>query len=314
MLIAAFVLITPASLLIYSGQRGLLAIAFLILGVANATASVSITPLFEDSAGDGLKITKAFSVYQVTSLICTSVGMLLILPLLSLTGILGETLEIYKLSLLAATSLFMLAALPLLGVKEKEPRQDRFNLTFSETTLKLTGVSALLSFGSGIAVQNIGYYFVRKFSVEAAELGVLGFAQNILIAGATMLAPLLSFHIGLLLAVVCLQLISVPLFVITAISPSFTLAAAFFTIRSTLVNMSNPLVSTLQMSLVESDERTRISMLLTLATTATTALGALIGGRLLDIWIDAPLYVAALVYTLQTLVLYITFKRVVPEG
>ncbi|MEM1508623.1 MAG: hypothetical protein QW291_04020 [Thermofilaceae archaeon] len=76
---------------------------------------MSVTPLFADSAGDSLKMTKAFSVYQIISLACTSIGIFSTPSLLSLSGIFEGTLEIYKLFLLAATSLLMLAALPLTG-------------------------------------------------------------------------------------------------------------------------------------------------------------------------------------------------------
>lgn len=306
--IAAFALALPAGLALYSANKAAVFAAYLLNGLANSMAVVSLNPLVADSAGRREVMEKAFTALQVLSLVSSSAGMLVAAAYPSLGA--ADRVSAYRSMILYAYLGLLAGLVPLLGVREEYrpgPRNG-LRLSFSKVSLELALLAALTGLGAGIGVWNSGYYFSKKFGVEAFELGIRGVAENALLAAATLLAPLASRRLGTLGAVVAFQLASVPLLAATALSPSFVYAAAFFTARSMLMNAANPLLSALQMSLVEEGERARLSMLLTLAFQLPGSIGSAIGGYLMDVQIDLPIYLTSAVYAVQTALLYTLLK------
>jgi len=108
--------------------------------------------------------------------------------------------------------------------------------------------------------------------------------------------------------VVLLQLSSIPLLLAVALSAGFFYAAAIYTLRSAILNATNPLVSSLQMRLVKPEERARMNMLNTLAWQVAGAAGTVLGGNLMDLWLDLPIYLACLIYLTQTIIFYAALR------
>jgi predicted MFS family arabinose efflux permease len=75
-------------------------------------------------------------------------------------------------------------------------------------------------------------------------------------------------------------------------------------LRSALVNAADPLVSSLQMRLVKPEERARMAMLSTLAWQAAGSTGSFLGGHLMDLNVDLPLYATAAVYLAHSALFY----------
>jgi len=75
-----------------------------------------------------------------------------------------------------------------------------------------------------------------------------------------------------------------------------------------LMNACNPLFWSLSMRLVGEEERSRYTMLSTLAWQLAGGFGSAIGGLLMGVNPDYPLYFTAIIYTAGVLLLYGLFK------
>jgi len=139
----------------------------------------------------------AYALSAALSLLSFSLGVALTWPLLGHAPQAGDALAAYKLGLAASALLFALCALPLLGVRERRAAASgRPSLKVSLTALKLAGLAALMGFGAGLGVWNVGYWFARKHGAEAPQLGALSIASNVLIAVSATAAPAVSAKLG----------------------------------------------------------------------------------------------------------------------
>jgi hypothetical protein len=181
----------------------------------------------------------AYALSAALSLLSSSLGAALTWPLLGHAPQAGDALAAYKLGLTASALLFALCALPLLGVRErKAAASGRPSLKVSLTALKLAGLAALMGFGAGLGVWNVGYWFARKHGAEAPQLGALSIASNVLMA-ASAAAPAVSAKLGSALAVAALRAASTPFLAATALSSSLAWASALYVLRSALVNAAD---------------------------------------------------------------------------
>ncbi|MEM2823573.1 MAG: MFS transporter [Thermofilaceae archaeon] len=301
---------SPLSLLLLlAGGSAALATTYALFGFLNAAISVSLGPLFADSVERDKHMDAVFSMSQVLLLVFSSIGAALTWPFLSLSEYLGGLVGAYRATIVFSSILYAVCIPLLYGVKEtRRKRVEGFSLKVSRAALKLAGLSALMAFGAGVGVWNINYWFSRKYGVEAGELGALSIAGNLMMATATALAPVVSSKLGTVAAVVLLQLSSIPLLLAVALSAGFFYAAAIYTLRSAILNATNPLVSSLQMRLVKPEERARMSMLNTLAWQVAGAAGTVLGGHLMDLWLDLPIYLACLIYLTQTIIFYAALR------
>ncbi len=307
--IASLVFSLPGFLMVvFAGERQLLYLGSALLGLGNALTSVSLNPLLADLTPTEMLDTVG-SLSQILNLAGASMGMALSwLPQL-IESSTGSLLYAYRVFMFAGGVASTAGFLFLLMVREKERRDGGFRLTFSRETILLSGLNAVTAFGAGASIWMINYYFTLKFGVEAGEVGTRMLAESLLMIPATSLAPIVSARLGTLYAIVLLQSASIPFLVLTALAPDFITAAAIFTLRSVLMNASNPLFWALSMRLVGEEERSRYTMLSTLVWQAAGGVGSALGGWLMGINLDYPLYFTAAVYVVDLLLLYYLFGR-----
>jgi len=290
-----------------------LLLGFALLGLGNALFAVSLDPLLADVTPPEL-LDFVGSASQVLALAGSLLGLSLAWLPQVLSGRLGGLLAAYRASLLAGGAVSLASLLLLLPVRERRRAAGGIKLTVSREALLLTGLSAVLALGAGASVRMINYYFSVKFGVEAGELGARTMAERLLTIPATSAAPLLSARLGTLNALVLLQLLSIPFLVLTAAAPSFAAAAAAFTVRSALMQAGNPLFWALAMRIVREEERSRYSMLNALAWSAAGGVGSAVGGWLMGLCIDYPLYFTAALYSAELLLLYGLLRRLAPRS
>jgi MFS family permease len=293
-------------IVVFTGSVEALAAGFGLLGLGNALASVSLNPLLADVTPRE-RLDLVSSVSQVLGLAGSSIGLALSWIPQLVAGSTGSLLHAYRSFMFCGGMISVIGFPLLLLVREPGAAGGRFRLGFSREALLLSALSAITALGAGASVWLINYYFASKFSVEAGELGTRMLAETLLMIPLTSLAPILSRRLGTLRAVIALQLSSIPLLALTALAPSFPLAAAVFTLRSALMNAGNPLMWSLSMKLVGEDERSRYTMLNTLAWQLAGGVGSAIGGWLMSANLDSPLYFTASLYLLQVLLLYRLF-------
>ena len=213
--------------------------------------------------------------------------------------------EAYRYSILAA-GLLVLASLPLLSAVVE--RVDGGNAGrgvgplrgLSRYFIGLVFFEALIGFGAAMSIHNIDYYFAKKYNVTSGELGSVFALQQLAMAILMVKLPGLSDRIG---GPLKLYLIvtssSIPLLIGMTLTNNYIIASTLYLVRSILMNVANPLYEAFALGLVDRDKRGVASSLLSLAWSLPASAGRAFGGFLMDIDIELPLRLTALLYSVS---------------
>ncbi|MEZ0346239.1 MAG: MFS transporter [Infirmifilum sp.] len=302
--IASLALSLPGFLLIvFTDKFHPLAVGFAFLGTGNALTAVTLNPLLADITPRD-KLDTVASAFQILSLAGGSAGMLLTWTPQLLGSSIDSLLHAYRLLMIAGGAVTTSGFALLLLVRDPATTRQGLKLTFSRDSLVLAALQAATAIGAGASVWLINYYFAAKFGVEAGELGTRMLAESLILIPATSAAPIISSKLGTLKSLLLLQLASIPFLASTPLAPNFPAAASLFTLRSILMNASNPLLWALTMRIIPEDERSRYTMLNILASQLGGGAGSAIGGYLMSTNLDLPLYFTTTVYLLVSITLY----------
>ncbi len=180
---------------------------------------------------------------------------------------------------------------------------------------RLVIVNIIISLGAGASIHIIDYYFVLKFGISSGELGTLWAAQNLIMGILMLQMPRFSSSVGgALRAYIIIATPSIILLALLIPAPSFTIAATIYVIRSTLMNVANPLYQAFEMSLIPRKFRGRGASLISIAWQIPAGLGRSIGGTLMDVNIDVPIVVTTGLYSLAFILLIAFFPGQVLKG
>ena len=169
---------------------------------------------------------------------------------------------------------------------------------------------ACIGMGAGLVIPYFSVYIKYSLNVSDSVVGsIIAFSQFGTVLGG-LLIPSLSKRFGRVKLAIYCQLISIPfLYSITYTQGIFMMALSFFC-RNTFMNMTSPLLQTMEMDLVAPENRTIMSSMATLADSLFRALGTQLGGILMvKISYEFPYYITILTYALSTLVIYFVFGK-----
>lgn len=179
--------------------------------------------------------------------------------------------------------------------------------------LKLILPSMLIGLGAGLIIPFMNLYFHDRFGLNEAEIGILfAVMQGFMVLG-NLFGPAVSRRLGLVGGVVATQLASVPFMLALGLSGWLPVVIASFFLRSTLMNMNQPLTSHFAMEVVRERDHAVTNSLLALSWFVAWAISADIGGAMIErSGYTTPLLIAAGLYVLAS-VLYWYFFRGVEE-
>lgn len=110
--------------------------------------------------------------------------------------------------------------------------------------------SAFIGFGAGLVIPYLNLYFVERFHMANAGVGlVIGLAQACT-ALAMFIGPAMAKRLGPVKAVVLFQMLSIPFLLITGWAMNVWFASVAVIIRNALMNSSNPIQDSIMMALV----------------------------------------------------------------
>jgi MFS family permease len=110
--------------------------------------------------------------------------------------------------------------------------------------------SAFIGFGAGLVIPYLNLYFVERFDMSNATVGiVIGLAQACT-AVAMFIGPAVAKRLGPVKAVVTFEMVSIPFLLITGWAVNVWLASVAVIIRNALMNSSNPIQDSIMMALV----------------------------------------------------------------
>jgi len=175
---------------------------------------------------------------------------------------------------------------------------------------RFAAYQAILGFGAGLFLTYINLYFVNHLRVSTELYGVISSASTILLAVATLAAPILSERLGSVRGPVSAQLLSVPLLLGLAFITNVPFVVALYLLRGTLMNLGGPALQSFIMSILPPRERSAASSAFNVAFQVTSAAGGVISGFLIaraGYWLDFTL--AAICYFTAMLLLTPWFGR-----
>jgi len=177
--------------------------------------------------------------------------------------------------------------------------------------LKLILPSMMIGLGAGLIIPFMNLYFRDRFGLDAAAIGTLyAVMQGFMVVG-NLFGPAVSRRLGLVGGVVATQLASVPFMLALGLSGWLPLVVASFFLRSTLMNMNQPLSSHFAMEVVREKDHAVTNSLLALSWFVAWAISADIGGAMIERdGYTTPLLIAAALYVGASLLYWYFFRNV----
>jgi MFS family permease len=299
----------------------LLLAASIFEGISEAAILASSSALLAEKVNDE-KRTSVFSFYSFANNMAFGFGSLAISTVLvfELFGFTNSESHILLYILISVLSLVSTSIM--LKVKEsKRPKKKRTNLLdwlprkSKNTLLKFVLTGAIIAFGAGLVVPLMTFWFDLRYGISDAISAPILTVSSILIALATLIAPLLAKKLGLIKAIVVTQITSTFFMFATPISSSYALAGFVYSIRALLMNMANPLSQSMIMGLVPDEERGTASGISGALWRLPNALSTWIGAWLMGIGLLAePFFMAGLFYLISIILFWFFFRKVkMPE-
>ena len=148
--------------------------------------------------------------------------------------------------------------------------------------MKLAVPHALVGIGAGLSIPFMNLYFTQRFALGKASMGlVLGAASATMTIGA-LLTPRIVSRFGLVRATILTEALSIPFFLVLALTLSFPVAVAAYVLRSALMNLSQPLWRNLMMDITPLEWRAAVNGAVMLFWNVGWALSNHWGGKLID--------------------------------
>lgn len=169
--------------------------------------------------------------------------------------------------------------------------------------------NAIVGLGAGMVVPFFSVYLKYALKIDDAAVGaIMAFAQFGCVLGG-LLIPFIANKLGVHKSIFICQLLSVPFLLSIAFPQGVGIVAVSFFIRSSLMNMANPLIQNLGMEMVHPLDRANLSGLMTLSNNLTRALGIFIGGYIMkNISYNVPYYFTVFFY-LCSLIVFVGMYR-----
>jgi len=272
-----------------------LLVASLFSGLIGTVASVSSAPLLMENSTSEER-TYLFSFQSMVSIIMAVVGSLVggLMPGLFngmfglKTGVNGSIVG-YRISLAISIALSLSAMIPILMIQRSAGSNtlrmvDLLNLRnvkSSRTIIKFMIPTAIIGFGAGFVVPLVVPFFKDRYSASSVDVGIISALGNVTLGIATLVTPELARRLSKVKSVVLCEFLSMPFIMFTSLSPTLTLAASSYIVRTALMNMAGPVGTTLQMELVTPTERATTSGLMVMADGIPRSATATISGLLL---------------------------------
>ena len=216
----------------------------------------------------------------------------------------------YRLIFLLSIAFGTATLLPIIQIREhRERTTTKWNVIKSwRAILKFCLINGLIGLGAGLFVSLLPLYLNVKFSASDIEIGVLFAVSNAIMGFSYFVAPKLMEKIGPVKATVFAQTPSILVLLLVPFSSNFVVAALLLTVRSVLMNFATPIIATYTMDLVVREERALVSGITTMAWNGANALGTMLAGQFMEMYLDLPVFLCSIFYAMSIPLFYIFFK------
>ncbi len=299
----------------------LLLAAAIFEGISEAAILASSSALLAEKVNDE-KRTSVFSLYGFAQSIAFGLGSSVIptVAIFELSGFTNTESHILLYILIAVSG--VISTLIMLKVRESERlKKNRTNILdllprkSKNILTKYVLTGAIVAFGAGFVVPLMTLWFNLRYGIPDTISAPILAVSSMLIALATLVAPMLAKELGLVKAIIITQIVSTVFMFATPFSPSYGLAGLVYSMRALLMNMASPMSQSMIMGLVPEDERGTASGISGASWRLPNALSTWIGAGLMGIGLLVePFFLAGLFYIASIILFWFFFRKVkMPE-
>lgn len=211
-------------------------------------------------------------------------------------------------SLVAILPLSLLKPKPLNKVKPLNYKE--FRGFFTKLNVSFLFYTGLIGLGAGMVVPFFGVYLKYMLETTDSVVGmILSFAQLGTVVGG-LSVPLISKRIGTYKTIVMTQILSIPLLIAIGLPQGLIIVAIAFFLRSSLMNMGQPLIRNISMHIASEHHRPLMSSMRAMVNNLTRAMGIFIGGSLMESFsYNMPYAFTILLYAMGTLIFFKLFRK-----
>ncbi|MGL4971378.1 MAG: MFS transporter, partial [Cetobacterium sp.] len=294
----------------------LIKISSSLMGVGYGFPFSSIGVLLIENSGESERV-KVFSrnfIAQSLGTVCASyfAGVLI-----KIFGKIFAAEKVIPLLYLLCVFIILLGFYPLKGLNDidklKKSKEKNFFKGFKEVmsgrALKFVIYNTVIGFGAGLVIPFFSVYLKFSLNIDNEKVGIImGLSQLGLVLGG-FLVPYISKILGREMTVVICQLLSIPFLISIAFPQGVIIMGISFFLRSTLMNLNQPLIQNISLETVEYDNRALMSSIISVSSNATRAISMIVAGYLMEnVSYTAPYYLTVLLYLIGTVIFYRSFK------
>lgn len=288
----------------------------IIFGFGQAAMLTVESPFIYDQADDAERV-HAFSLTFATRNAAFMTGSLL-------TGVLsdffstkyGDGAVSIRYALILISVMSLLAILPLSKIRPRYMAPTKkldfyeFKGFFTKINVLFLLYTGMIGLGAGLIVPFFGVYLKYMLDTTESLVGlILSFAQLGTVIGG-LSVPYLSGKFGNHKIIVITQLLSIPLLIIIGFPQGLIVVAIAFFLRSSLMNMGQPLIRNISMQIIEDHHRPLMSAMRAMLNNFSRAIGILIGGWIMTNYTyNTPYAFTILFYIIGTLIFFSIFKK-----
>ncbi|MEM0288255.1 MAG: MFS transporter [Nitrososphaerota archaeon] len=214
---------------------------------------------------------------------------------------------------LAACTFLSTVLLVKLNESKRESHTVKYGILSSRTRrllLKYIGANIFVAFGAGLVVPLMSQWFAYKYGVPDSVSGPVLGISNVLIAAASLTAPAAAKRLGIVRSIVITQAASTIFMFATPLPSSFTLSGTIYVVRAFLMNVSNPLSSSLIMGMVPDEERGAASGISATFWRMPNSISTYPGSALMRAgFLNMPFYIASALYIVSIALFWLWFKN-----
>nr|WP_321496148.1 MFS transporter [uncultured Methanolobus sp.] len=266
-----------------------------------------------------------FSMYQLIYTGATMAGNLIggVFPavLAKMTAMDASGSLAYRITLLLSLTTIMISFLPLLKVREGKAitHQNKRSYVFStllrsEHTLKMILVYSIYGLGWGLALPYFNVYLDVILNASSDEIGVMFSLAEVLMMIALLFLPGLTERYGKIKIASLVQILSIPFLLMFISTPILYLVGFAYIMRSTLMNLANPILNNFKLEIVSEEQRATMNSITWMTCYIFVGIGTYIGGYILAAGdYKLPFIITCGMYAAAAVLYYIFFDRVEKE-
>lgn len=321
-LLLSCLLLAVSLVFLYNTNVKELLIFFSILYGASSALNIVTGSTFMLENSNPLERMHLFSMYQVLYTAATMAGNLIggIFPevLARFTVMDASGSLAYRITLLLSLITIVISFLPLLKIHENERiiHKHKHSYVFrtllkSDLVLKMILVYTFFGMGWGLALPYFNVYLDVILNAGSDEIGVIFSMAEILMVVALLFLPTLTEHLGKVRVVSLVQLLSIPFLVLFISTPLLPIVGFAYIMRSTLMNLANPVMNNFKLEIVSEEQRTTMNSITWMTCYTFVGIGTYVGGYILAAGdYKLPFIITCGMYAAAAILYYLYFDNI----